>query len=56
MTSSNMDELSQWSEKMLEKMQSLPELDVSSDLLGNAPQLRITINRDQASRFGILRS
>jgi len=32
----------------------LPELaDVSSDLLANAPQLKITINRDQASRFGI---
>ena len=25
----------------------------SSDLLANAPQLKITINRDQASRFGI---
>ena len=27
--------------------------DVGSDLLSNAPQLKITINRDQASRFGI---
>ena len=25
----------------------------SSDLLANAPQLKVTINRDQASRFGI---
>jgi multidrug efflux pump subunit AcrB len=51
---SNMEELTEWSQKMLEKMQTLPQLaDVSSDLLGNAPQLRISINRDQASRFGI---
>jgi len=35
-------------------MRTLPELvDVSSDLLSSAPQLKITINRDQASRFGI---
>ncbi|MGA6964285.1 MAG: efflux RND transporter permease subunit, partial [Xanthobacteraceae bacterium] len=51
---SDIAELSEWSEKLLEKMRSLPELaDVSSDLLANAPQLKITINRDQASRFGI---
>ena len=51
---SDVAELSEWSEKMLEKMQTLPELaDVSTDLLANAPQLKITINRDQASRFGI---
>jgi multidrug efflux pump subunit AcrB len=35
-------------------MRSLPELvDVSTDLMASAPQLKITINRDQASRFGI---
>jgi HAE1 family hydrophobic/amphiphilic exporter-1 len=28
-------------------------VDVSTDLLSNAPQLKVTINRDQASRFGI---
>jgi HAE1 family hydrophobic/amphiphilic exporter-1 len=51
---SDIAELSEWSEKLLEKMRTLPELaDVSSDLLANAPQLKITINRDQASRFGI---
>ena len=43
-----------WSQKMLAKMRTLPQLaDASSDLLANAPQLTITINRDQASRFGI---
>jgi len=48
------DELVEWSQKMLEKMRTLPELvDVASDLLARAPQLKITINRDQAARFGI---
>jgi hydrophobe/amphiphile efflux-1 (HAE1) family protein len=50
----NIDELIEWSQKMLAKMQTLPQLaDATSDLLANAPQLKITINRDQASRFGI---
>ncbi len=50
----NVDELVEWSQKMLEKMRTLPELvDVASDLLARAPQLKITINRDQAARFGI---
>ena len=39
---------------MLDKMRTLSQLaDVSSDLLANAPQLKVTINRDQAARFGI---
>jgi HAE1 family hydrophobic/amphiphilic exporter-1 len=47
-------ELIEWSQRMLEKMSDLPELaDASSDLLANAPYLRLAINRDQASRFGI---
>jgi multidrug efflux pump subunit AcrB len=47
-------ELIEWSQKMLEKMRTLPQLtDASSDLLANAPQLKITINRDQAARFDI---
>jgi len=51
---SNVAELNEWSGKLLDKMRTLPQLaDVSSDLLANAPQLKITINRDQASRFGI---
>ncbi|MGA2124602.1 MAG: efflux RND transporter permease subunit, partial [Xanthobacteraceae bacterium] len=50
----NIAELSEWSQKMLAKMKALHELaDVSTDFLPNAPQLKITINRDQASRFGI---
>jgi hydrophobe/amphiphile efflux-1 (HAE1) family protein len=50
----NVAELNEWSQKLLDKMRSLPELtDVASDLLAEAPQLKVTINRDQASRFGI---
>ena len=50
----NISELNEWSQKMLEKMRTLPQLaDVASDLLANAPQLQVTINRDQAARFGI---
>jgi len=50
----DVDELVEWSQKMLQKLRTLPELaDTTSDLLANAPQLKITINRDQASRFGI---
>ena len=52
--SSNMAELGGFSQTMLERMRTLPELaDVSTDLLANAPQLKVTINRDQAARFGI---
>jgi hydrophobe/amphiphile efflux-1 (HAE1) family protein len=51
---SNVAELNEWSEKLLQKMRTLPQLaDVSSDLLANGPQLKVSINRDQASRFGI---
>ncbi len=51
---SNIDELIEWSQTMLGKLRTLPELaDATSDLLANAPQLKLTINRDQASRFGI---
>ena len=36
------------------KMRTLPQLtSATSDLLANGPQLKVTINRDQASRYGI---
>jgi HAE1 family hydrophobic/amphiphilic exporter-1 len=51
---SNIAELSEWSTKMLEKLRTLPQLaDAATDLVANAPQLTITVNRDQAARFGI---
>ena len=47
-------ELVEWSQKLLQKLRTLPQLvDVSTDLLAKAPRLKITINRDQAARFGI---
>ena len=47
-------ELIEWSQKLLDKLRTLGELaDVSTDLLANAPRLKVTINRDQAARFGI---
>jgi len=50
----NITELNDWSQKMLAKLRTLPVLaDVSSDLLYSAPLLAVTINRDQAARFGI---
>ena len=48
-------ELNDWAPRILAKLQTLPELaDASSDLQNSAPQLAISINRDQAARFGIL--
>ncbi len=50
----NIAELTEWAGKVLEKLRTLPELvDVGTDLLSSAPQLKVTINRDAASRFGI---
>jgi multidrug efflux pump subunit AcrB len=50
----NIAELTEWSGKMLAKLRTMPEVvDVGTDLLSAAPQLKVTINRDQASRFGI---
>ncbi len=48
-------ELNEWAPKILAKLQTLPELaDASTDQQGNAPQLMVSINRDQAARFGIM--
>jgi hydrophobe/amphiphile efflux-1 (HAE1) family protein len=50
----NIAEMTEWAQKLLDKLRTLPELtDVGTDLLFSAPQLKLTINRDQASRFGI---
>ncbi len=47
-------ELIEWSQKLLLRLRTLKELtDVSTDLLANGPLLRVSINRDQAARFGI---
>ncbi len=50
----NLDELNTWAPKVLEKMQTLPELrDVATDQQTTGTTLTLTIDRDTASRFGI---
>lgn len=52
--SADIDDLVVWSQKLLAQMRTLPQLaDVATDLLASAPQIKVDINRDQASRFGI---
>ncbi len=48
-------ELGQWTQKLLDKMRSLPELtDVASDQQSEGLQLSVEIDRDKASRFSVL--
>jgi len=48
-------ELAQWAPKLLAKLQGLPELrDVASDQQNNGLRAELTIDRDTASRLGIL--
>ncbi len=50
----DVDELDGWSQKMLAKMRTLPQLtDVASDLQSSAPQLTLHIERTVAAQFGI---
>jgi HAE1 family hydrophobic/amphiphilic exporter-1 len=50
----DLDELDAWAPKMLAKMKTLPQLtDVATDQQASAGTLTLTIDRDQASRFGI---
>jgi multidrug efflux pump subunit AcrB len=50
----SLGELNEWTPKVIDKLRTLPILaDVSTDLLTNAPQLSVNINRDRASRYGI---
>ena len=54
MQSSDLNELNEWAPRMLAKMQALPELrDVASDQQTEGTTLTLTINRDQASRYGL---
>jgi HAE1 family hydrophobic/amphiphilic exporter-1 len=51
---SDISELNEWAPKMLEALQKLPSLkDVASDQQTSSGMLSMTIDRDQASRFGI---
>jgi len=51
----NADELEEWVPKVVARLQTLPELrDVTSDLLSSGLEEKLTIDRDTASRLGIL--
>jgi multidrug efflux pump subunit AcrB len=50
----DLDELNTWAPKILAKMEALPNLrDVTTDQQTGGGTLTLTIDRDQASRFGI---
>jgi hydrophobe/amphiphile efflux-1 (HAE1) family protein len=50
----NLDELNEWAPKLLAKLKALPELrDVATDQQTAGGALTLTIDRDQAARFGI---
>jgi HAE1 family hydrophobic/amphiphilic exporter-1 len=50
----DISELNEWAPKLLERLQQLPQLrDVGSDQQTNSTMLSMTIDRDQAARFGI---
>jgi hydrophobe/amphiphile efflux-1 (HAE1) family protein len=50
----NLDELNEWGPKLFAKLKTLPELrDVATDQQTAGGALTLTIDRDQAARFGI---
>jgi len=50
----DLEELNEWSPKLLAALQKLPQLrDVASDQQSNSTKLALVIDRDQAARFGI---
>jgi hydrophobic/amphiphilic exporter-1 (mainly G- bacteria), HAE1 family len=50
----NLDELNEWAPQLLGKLQALPQLrDVATDQQTDSTMLSLTIDRDQAARFGI---
>ena len=50
----DLEELNDWSPKLLAALQKLPQLrDVASDQQSNSTKLALVIDRDQAARFGI---
>jgi HAE1 family hydrophobic/amphiphilic exporter-1 len=52
--SSDLNELNTWAPKLLEKMKSLPELrDVATDQQTSGTTLSLTVDRNQAARYGI---
>jgi multidrug efflux pump len=55
MEDADASELANWSQQLLQKLQTLPQLrDVASDQQNNGMQANLIIDRDTASRLGIL--
>jgi hydrophobic/amphiphilic exporter-1 (mainly G- bacteria), HAE1 family len=51
---SDINELNQWAPKVLDKLKSLPALrDIASDQQTNGTTLTLTVDRDQAARYGL---
>ncbi len=51
---SQLDELNKWSPRVLDAMRALPQLrDVASDQQSSGTTLTLSINRDQAARYGV---
>ena len=54
LSDADLDELNEWTPRLLDAMQKLPQLkDVNSDQQSNASSATLTIDRDAAGRFGI---
>ncbi|HEY4372266.1 MAG TPA: efflux RND transporter permease subunit [Burkholderiales bacterium] len=50
----SLDELNEWAPKLLAKLRTLPQIkDVATDQQTSSTKLAMTIDRDQAARFGI---
>jgi len=50
----NVDELNEWTAKLVAKLSAMPELrDVATDQQNNGSQVQLVIDRDTASRLGI---
>ena len=50
----NLDELNEWAPKLLARLKTLPQLrDTATDQQTNSTMLSLSIDRDQAARFGI---
>ena len=55
LTDADLDELDEWSPRLLKAMQKLPQLrDVATDQQSSSTKVALVIDRDEASRFGIL--
>ncbi|GLS18147.1 acriflavine resistance protein B [Labrys miyagiensis] len=50
----DIDQLNEWAPKLLDKMKTMPELrDVASDQQASGTTLTLSIDRDQAARYGL---